>query len=265
MSRHGKQQGTVSALKRGIAVLHCFSNGPRTLSNGEISALTRVPKPTVTRLAATLVSLGLMRQDPETEKYSLGAGVLALGQAFLSSLDVRAYARPHMSRLAEAFGGSAYLGVCDGLEMVVIEACRARASMVTVRLDVGSRLPIATSALGRAYLSALHETERALLLDKLRQKSEADWPRLSASIEQSLRDAAAHGYCASLGELRTEINSIAAPLTLPGGEHVAVNCGGPAFAFPEARLREEVAPRLLATACAIAVEIGGSSRQSRAA
>ena len=83
-----------------------------------------------------------------------------------------------MTRLAEAFGGSAYLGICDGLEMVVIEACRARTSMVTLRLDVGSRLPIATSALGRAYLSALPEPERAPLLDKLKHKSEADWPRL---------------------------------------------------------------------------------------
>jgi len=265
MSKLAKEASTVSALKRGIAVLHCFSDGARVLSNGEISAMTGVPKPTVTRLAATLVSLGLMRQDPETEKYSLGAGVLALGQAFLSGLDVRAYARPHMSRLAEAFGGSAYLGVCDGLEIVVIEACRARASMVTLRLDVGSRLPIATSALGRAYLSSLPEAERAQLLDKLKQKSDSDWPRLKAGIEQSLRDAAAHGYCASLGELRTEINSIAAPLTLPGGEHVAVNCGGPAFAFPESRLREEVAPRLLATAGAIAGDVGGSIRQSRAA
>ncbi len=265
MNKHGKEQGTVSALKRGIAVLHCFSNGARALSNGELSALTRVPKPTVTRLAATLVSLGLMRQDPETEKYSLGAGVLALGQAFLSGLDVRAYARPHLRHLADTTGGSAFIGICDGLEMVVIEACRAHASMVTVRLDVGSRLPIATSALGRAYLSSLQEAERASLLEKLRQKSDVDWPRLSSGIEQSLRDAAAHGYCASLGELRAEINSIAAPLILPGGEHVAVNCGGPAFAFPEARLRDEVAPRLLATAGAIAGEVGGSTRQARAA
>jgi DNA-binding IclR family transcriptional regulator len=263
--KKASDQGTVSALKRGIAVLHCFSNGARTLSNGEISALTMVPKPTVTRLATTLVSLGLMRQDPETEKYSLGAGVLSLAQAFLSDLDLRAYALPHLRHLADTTGGSAFLGVCDGLEMVVIEACRARTSMVTVRLDVGSRLPIATSAIGRAYLSSLQEAERTQLMEKLKQKSAGDWPRLSAGIEQSMRDAAAHGYCASLGELRTEINSIAVPLTPPGGEHVAVNCGGPAFAFPEARLREEIAPRLLATARAIAGEVGGSVRQSKAA
>ena len=265
MTKNHDQQETVSALKRGIAVLHCFSNGARTLSNGELSAMTRVPKPTVTRLAATLVSLGLLRQDPETEKYSLGAGVLSLAQAFLSGLDIRAHARPHMTKLAESFGGSAYLGVCDGLEMVVIEACRARTSMVTVRLDVGSRLPIATSALGRAYLSSLHEPERAQLMEKLKERSDGDWPRLSPGIDKALGDATAHGYCASLGELRAEINSVAVPLALPGGERVAINCGGPAFAFPESKLREEIAPRLLATARAIADEVGGSLQQPKAA
>lgn len=256
-------QATVSALRRGIAVLHCFGNSARALSNGEISALTKVPKPTVTRLATTLVSLGLLRQDPETQKFSLGAGVLSLAQTFLSSLDIRAHARPHLRHLADATGGSAFLGICDGLEMVVIEACRARMSMVTVRLDVGSRLPIATSALGRAYLSCLQQAERAQLIEKLKQRSAGDWPRLNSGIEQSMHEAAVHGYCASLGELRTEINSIAAPLTLPGGESVAVNCGGPAFAFPEARLREEVAPGLLATARAIAREIGGFVEQPK--
>lgn len=265
MSKPAKQQGAVSALKRGIAVLHCFGNGARSLSNGEISSLTQVPKPTVVRLAATLVSLGLLRQDPETEKYSLGAGVLSLAQSFLSGLDVRASARPHMHRLAEASGGSVFLAICDGLEMVLIETCRARSSVLTVRLDVGSRLPIVASALGRAYLSSLETAERATLLEQLQTSNATDWFRLSAGIEQALRDAAAHGFCASIGELRTEVNSIAVPLALPGGERVAINCGGPAFAFPESRLREDVAPRLLATARAIAGDTGGTIIESKAA
>ena len=244
-----KPQNTVSALKRGIAVLQCFGNGARSLSNGELSQLTKVPKPTVTRLAATLVALGLLRQDPDSEKYSLGAGVLSLSQAFLAGLDVRAHARPHMMKLAEAFGGSVLLAVREGLEMVVIEACRARAPVLTVRLDVGARLPLASSALGRAYLAALEPAERSRLLEQIKP----------ASIEGALRDASAHGYSASLGEFYTEINSIAAAIVLPGGERVALNCGGPAFSFPERRLRDEVAPRLLAAARAIAAETGGDS------
>lgn len=265
MSRDSKSAATVSALKRGIEMLHCFSAGARSMSNAELSRMTGVPKATVARLSATLVALGLLRQDAESGKYALGAGVLSLAEAFLSGLDVRAVARPHMAQLAETFGGSAYLGVCDGLEMVIIESSRARNSMLTLRLDVGSRLPMATSALGRAYLSALSAEERSRLLAKLEERNHGEWPKLGQGVETALREAATLGYCASMGELRSEINSIATPILLPAGERIAINCGGPAFAFSEAKLRGEIAPRLLAAAQAIAAEIGGAVQQRKVA
>jgi IclR family transcriptional regulator, positive regulator for flagellar biogenesis len=255
-----RQPGTVSALRRGIAVLHCFDNGARTLSNGEISSRTGVPKPTVTRLAATLVSLGLLRQDPESERYSLGAGVLAIANAFLASMDVRSHARPHMVQLAEAVGGSSvYLGTRAGLDMVLVETCRSNSSLVAVRLEVGARVPLATSSLGRAWLSSIGDAERSKVLAQLRERAGAGWPRLQEGIEAALREAKAHGYCSSLGTLHAEVNSIAVPLALPGGEHMALTCGGPAFSLTEQRLRTEVAPRLLTAASAIEREIGGSA------
>src|SRR5689334_18434319 len=91
----------VSALERGIAVLRCFESGVSALGNGELARLTGIPKPTVTRLVGTLVSLGLLRVATDGERWSLGAGVLPLARAFLDSLDVRAIARPHMKTLAD--------------------------------------------------------------------------------------------------------------------------------------------------------------------
>ncbi len=243
-----RQPGTVSALKRGIAVLHCFDAGTRTLSNGEIATRTGVPKPTVTRLAATLVSLGLLRQDPDSERYALGAGVLPLANAFLSTMDVRSHARPHMASVAEASGGSVYLATRAGLEMVLIEVCRSSGLLVGLRLEVGARVPLASSALGRAWLSAVDEAQRAKILSQL-----------NADVAPALREAAAHGYCTALGSLNAEIHSVAVPLALPGGEYMAMVCGGPAAVFTETRLRSEIAPRLLSAARAIEREIGGLS------
>ena len=242
----GRQPGTVSALKRGIAVLHCFDAGTRTLSNGEIASRTGVPKPTVTRLAATLVSLGLLRQDPDSERYALGAGVLPLANAFLSSMDVRSHARPHMLGVAEASGGSVYLATRAGLEMVLIEVARSSSLVMGLRLEVGARVPLATSALGRAWLSAVDEAQRATIL-----------AQVGTDLTPALREAAAHGYCTALGSLNSGVNSVAVPLALPGGEFMALVCGGPAAAFTEARLRSEIAPRLVAAARAIEREIGG--------
>jgi DNA-binding IclR family transcriptional regulator len=71
--------GTVSALERGIAVLRCFEPGGGALRNGELARRTGIPKPTLTRLAATLVSLGLLKHARADDRYELAAGVPIAG------------------------------------------------------------------------------------------------------------------------------------------------------------------------------------------
>jgi DNA-binding IclR family transcriptional regulator len=248
---------TVSALDRGIAVLRCFTETRRVLTPTELARLTGVPRPTVTRLASTLVTLGLMKQDPQSEAYMLGPGVVSLARVFLAGLDVRAAARPLMAELAEASGGSVYLAVPDGLDMVLIEACRPRSTMLAPRLDVGSRAPIATSALGRAYAWAMPPAQRESLMDSLRLARGFDGESAEAGLRRSIAEADRLGYCISAGDFHREINSVSVPLIGPSGEYMALNCGSAAFVFTEQRLREEIAPQLLLMAHALADDIGG--------
>jgi len=253
-----ERHDTVSALKRGIAVLRCFSEDRRVISQTELAKLTGIPRPTVTRLAGTLVALGLLKMDRDGERYALAAGVVVLARAFLAGLDVRAVARPHMQSLAEYVGCSVYLAVRDGLEMVLVEACRARSSMLAARLDVGSRAPMANSALGRAYLGAVPPTESAALIESLRLARGSDWSTVQPGLTRALDDMRRFGYCVSVGEFHREINSLSVPLVGPDGEVMALNCGGSAYAFTEEKLRQDLAPQMLTMAQTIAREIGGS-------
>lgn len=248
---------TVSALERGIAVLRCFTETRRVLTPTELARLTGVPRPTVTRLASTLVTLGLMKQEPGSERFMLGPGVISIARVFLAGLDVRAVARPHMLALAEAVSGSVYLAVPDGLDMVLIEACRPRSTMLTPRLDVGSRAPMANSALGRAYLWALPLPERQSLIESLRLARGSDWAALEGGLARSLAGADKLGYCISAGEFHREINSVSVPLVGPGGEVMALNCGSAAFIFTEEHLHQVVAPLLLQMARELAADLGG--------
>lgn len=248
---------TVSALERGIAVLRCFTETRRVLTPTELARLTGVPRPTVTRLASTLVTLGLMKQEPGSERFMLGPGVISIARVFLAGLDVRAVARPHMLALAEAVSGSVYLAVPDGLDMVLIEACRPRSTMLTPRLDVGSRAPMANSALGRAYLWALPLPERQSLIESLRLARGSDWAALEGGLVRSLAGADKLGYCISAGEFHREINSVSVPLVGPGGEVMALNCGSAAFIFTEEHLHQVVAPLLLQMARELAADLGG--------
>jgi DNA-binding IclR family transcriptional regulator len=250
---------TVAALARGIAVLRCFGEGAGTLSHGDIARQTRIPKPTVTRLVSTLEALGLLRQVAESDHYTLAAGVLPLARAYLAGLDVRASARPHMMALADELDASVYLAVCEAPDMVVIEACRSRSNALTSRLDIGSRVPLALSAIGRAYLAALDATPREALVRTLRARAGNTWRKEAAGLERALRDAALRGYCVSLGESHPDISAAAVSLLTPSGEIMSLNCGGPSFRFTEETLRRRVAPRLIIAAERIAADIGGTT------
>jgi len=248
---------TVSALERGISLLRCFTEDRPVLGYTEFARMTGIPRPTVNRLVATLLGLGMLKSAPAADRFMLGPGVVSLARVFLGSLDVRAVARPYLQALAEEEGVSAYLAVRDGMEMVLIEACRPRSSMLSARLDVGSRAPLPSSALGRAYLAALDEPQRQQLIDSMRLMRGPEWDSVAPGMLRAIDDAKRLGYCLSLGEFHREINSVSVALIGPGDEIMALNCGGAAFVFTEERLRNELAPRLRAIALDIARDIGG--------
>ena len=249
----------VSALQRGFAVLDCFVAAGGPLGNGEVAQATGIPRPTVSRLIGTLVGLGHLRPAGDGEKYELAAGVVRLAQAFLGAIDVRAHARPHLRALAEATGASAFLGVRDGDDMLVVEAARARSAVAVMGADVGTRMALATSALGRSWLAAADGPTRAAVLARWRTAGGAANPSATAAVEASIERARRCGHAVSLGEWHPSINAAAVAVRTAGGEVVSINCGSPSFVLPAERLRGAVIPQLLAAAEALAVDIGGSA------
>src|SRR6202035_2797575 len=119
---------------------------------------------TVSRLTHTLTNLGYLIYVEESAKYSLGTATLSLASAMLSKLDIRKLAHPLMQELAEFGQCLVSLGSRDRLSMIYIDAVRGSAA-VTLSMDTGARIQIATSAMGRAYLTAVSERERSDILE----------------------------------------------------------------------------------------------------
>lgn len=254
----GERADNGTALERGIGLLRCFSETRRILTPTELARLSGLPRATVARLAATLAGLGLLRQEADGEGFLLGPGLVSLAREFLAGLDIRNAARPHLQMLADAAQGSVYLAVRDGLEMVVVETCRPHDTLLAPRLEVGSRVPMANSALGRAWLWAQPLEAREGVVAALRLARGGEWPALEPGLKRALAEADRHGYTLSAGEFHREIHSVAVPLVGPSGEVMALNCGIAASLHPEDHLRQVVAPQLLAMARALAADIGGS-------
>jgi DNA-binding IclR family transcriptional regulator len=246
----------VAALERGLRVVRMFSSAHETLSNGELSRGTALSKATISRLTYTLSRLGYLTHDSASGRYRLGPGALSLGYASLSKFDARQVARPLMQSLAEYAGASVALCARDGLNMIYLELRRSP-NALGLGLDIGDRIPLATTSVGRAYLAALSDTERNPLLDDIRRSDPAVWPKVRRGIEQSVREVAERGYCLSLGDWVPEIHSVGVPLDVnsPYGT-LALNIGGLASTLPPRLIESDLAPRLINLAHRVAEMLG---------
>ena len=241
----------VTALARGLEVLACFRHGEITLSNQELAQRCKLPKSTVSRLTMTLTKLGYLIHVRESGRYRLGTACLALGSALLNKLDVRKIARPMMQELAEFSGASVSLGVRDKLSMIYVENCRSSAAL-TLTLDVGSRMPLASSAMGRAWLAAVPQEQRLEAMEQIHGLDDLAWPQVKTGIDKALEDYRTLGITCSFGDWNKEVNGVARAFDPGNGLPVmAVNVGGPSYNLSPQFLLDEVRPRLLQVVQAI--------------
>jgi DNA-binding IclR family transcriptional regulator len=158
---------------------------------------------------------------------------------------VRKIARPMMQELANFSHATVALGVRDKLSMIYVENCRSAAAL-TLTLDVGSRIPVATSALGRAWLAAVTPRERAEFMEQLRRIDELTWPAMRSGVEHALEEYQSLGVTCSFGDWQPDVNGIARAFHPGNGlPLMAINVGGPSFHLSRKFLIEEVRPRLI--------------------
>jgi DNA-binding IclR family transcriptional regulator len=241
----------VTALARGLDVLSAFRSRDRMLGNQELARRCGLPKSTISRLTYTLTKHGYLEHADDgsgNTGYRLGSAVMALGSAMLARMDMRQQARPLMQELADHSHAMVSLGMRDRLSMIYVENCRSE-SALTLSLDVGSRIPLATTAMGRAYLALCGDTEREELMERIRELDTIAWPRIREGIDRALAEYQELGCCTSFGEWQKEVNAIAIAFRPPGGRAtMAINCGGPGFNLSPEFLLREVRPEMLALA-----------------
>ncbi len=267
MKRPGKKVATdrsfVVALSRGLDVLRAFQPNDGLLGNQEIAARTNLPKPTVSRLTYTLTKLGYLTPVPRFEKYQLAPAAMALGYAALANLGVRHLSETYREELMRETGGAVAVGGRDRLSMIYFG--QSRGMTLGVQLDVGSRIPIATTAMGRAYFWALPRRGACHVAARY---ARALWrplgQRCATASNAPGETVAKHGFAISAGDWHDDIHAVGVALKLNDGTGpYAFNCGAPAFRFTEDRLRSDIGPRLLAMVRNIEAALGGAAPQSK--
>jgi len=218
----------------------------------------------VSRLTFTLTELGYLKYDEDIGRYSLGPMVLTLGYDVIAQMEIRDIARPYMQELADYADASIYLGVPDGLEFIYIQACRTPASMA-IRLGVGSRIPMSSTGMGRAYLAAISEADREALIFQFSLEYGNDWPEVERKLRAEIERAQQRGFAMSHGDWVPEANSAGAVVRRADGTPVyALNVGGLGSIITKERLEADLGPRVLGVARQIEHIARGSTPSSSA-
>ena len=172
------------SLERGLAILDCFKPGVAVLSHGDLVERTGLPKATVTRLTTALRRLGYLTVA-DARGFRVGVPVLSLARSYHMGSALLQRLSPVIRRVARATASIVGVAAAHRTDMVYLEQVNCDPTRSSRQVGAGQRLPIAASAIGRAYLGGLTVPERTRCLDHLR---EAD-PQWSRTMEREVRPA----------------------------------------------------------------------------
>lgn len=259
----GRDPQFLAILDKAFRILSAYTVSDIWLGSTEIGIRADIPKPTASRLAQSLAALGYLHYSPRRRKYRLGMGVLSLGYGARSELTINEVARPHLQTIADEFGVHASLAGYSQTDVVHLDVCHSSNTLMTLRLEPGSRIPLAGTATGHALLAALDGTERAHVMKELERRHHKHWAKLFRGIEAGIKQVEHVGYTVSEGGWHTDINGVACPLRLgPGDPARVIACGAPARHLPRRKM-DLIGHRLLEAARSIAREIQQAEGQPR--
>ncbi|GAA4555533.1 IclR family transcriptional regulator [Pseudonocardia xishanensis] len=198
-------------------------NGPIRLN--DLSARLGMNKSSVHLLLSTLADAGFVEQTADAT-YRLGLALFEVGTAALQQYGLGARLAPPMEALAEQTREAVTLGVLHQDDVLLVQRFESD-QVLRASIRVGSRMPLHSSASGRAILAFLPEDERRRRLTAT--GIGAVTTRQVLARMQEIRDA---GYETQQDEWAVEVSSIAVPVFgLSGAPVAALSVSSPSVRF----------------------------------
>ena len=144
----------IQSVERAAAILAALGSGTPRLGVTEIAERVGLAKPTIHGLLRALVAHDLVAQDPASGKYSLGAGVLQLGNAYLDGSELRARSLLWAESLAQRTNEAVWVATLSGTRVIVLHHVFRPDNTVQI-LEVGAAIPWYACALGHAIVAYL--------------------------------------------------------------------------------------------------------------
>ncbi|AYD04275.1 IclR family transcriptional regulator [Neorhizobium sp. NCHU2750] len=246
-------QGT-AAFSKFMTILQIVSDSDEPLTTAAIAKLANLPRPTAYRIIAALLSEGMLVENT-SGRLGLGPRLISLAARSFERSDIRTTARGPLETLRDTVNETIHLAVNSGDEMVYIDKLESNRP-VSMRSRIGTRVPLYSSSVGKAWLSTLPETEATKIIATLsfEAKTEHTVSGVTA-LSTQLVDVRRRGYSLDLEENEAEICCYGVPIVAGEGEAIAcISCSIPRYRF-ETLPADSIVSHMKACAAEIAMQV----------
>jgi len=244
MDQEATSRDYVGSLERGLQVMEILARHPQGMTLTEMAEAAGLTRAGARRFLLTLTATGYASQSGR--RFSLSPRLLTVARTWLGGASLWTFATPIMREVAARFDEACNAAVLSGQDVVYVARIPGR-RILSVSLDIGTRLPAYCTSMGRVLLGGLAEDElQAFLgqaaLERRTPKTLTDRRALAAAIGE----ARTKGFAIVDGELEPGLRSIAAPIRdRAGGIVAALNVSTQSARFSVAEMEREILPVLL--------------------
>ena len=217
MAGNATTQG-VSVTSRVLALLSAFDSEHRSLTLSELARRADLSLPTAHRLVGELVGGGMLARRASGQ-YVVGRRLWDLGLLAPVQTGLRQVAAPFLQDIYGATLATVHLAVRDGAEVLYLDRISGHASVPVVS-QVGSRLPLHATGVGKVLLAYAPESVQAEVLGSLTRVTPYTVTQ-PGRVADELRRVHREGFATTSEEMSLGACSVAVPIFRSDGAMIA--------------------------------------------
>lgn len=251
--------GKNQSVEKVFLILETMASCREPVQLRRLAELTGCPPSTAIRFLRTLIKLGYVRQDPESQRYFLTFRLCRLAGHIRDASPVNRIARPVMEALARQCGESVCLAIEQENRAVYVEVVDGPDHLVRSLQRIGSSSPLHCTGVGKLLLLNRSPEELDLFFrEETLEHFTKNTLTEPEAILDALEQARGKGYALDNEECEIGARCIAFPVRDFTGKIVAgLSVTGTVFHISE-EFMQDYAPAIKAAADEISCVLGYS-------
>jgi DNA-binding IclR family transcriptional regulator len=224
------QTAAVKSLDRGLDILEFVAGCSEPPSFSQLLTSLRIPRSSLFHLLTNLLSRNFLERDPQSERYRLGAEVIAIARK-VKRPSLRDRVTPLLNQLSQDVSETCgfYVRIEDSVE-VVASAISTQALSYTMK--VGMNAPLYAVSAGKIVLSELNAEELSQYLARASFAPVTPHTvRSKSRLKKEIQQVKATGFAYSREEFTLGITAIATAVRSEAKFHGAINLAVPTARF----------------------------------